>query len=102
MPGGPSFSDRPNYRRRRLAVLLLGLGVVALVVVLLTRGGGVLGKKEPPIPELAFAAKVTGVTQAKALDQGATDSEGESITKKADGTEAQHLPAWHLLPSEVG
>lgn len=81
MPGGPSFSDRPNYRRRRLAALLLGLGVVALVVVLLTRGGGPLGSKEPPLPELTFAAKVTGVTQAKALDEGATNSEGETLTK---------------------
>lgn len=81
MPGGPSFSSRPNYRRRRLFALLLGLGVVAIVVVLLTRGGGPLGKKDPPIPTVAFAAKVTGITQAKALDQGATNAEGDALTK---------------------
>jgi hypothetical protein len=81
VPGGPSFSDRPNYRRRRLFALLLGLGVLALAVVLLTRGGGPLGPKEQPIPTLEFVSKVTNVTNAKAVDEGAAQAEGQALVK---------------------
>lgn len=81
MPSGPSFSNRrPNYRRRRTFAVLGLLGVAVIVVVLLTRGGGPLGKKEPPIPTLQFVATAKHVPQSAAPAGGVQQAEADALT----------------------
>lgn len=83
MPESASFSvRRPNYRRRRTLTVLGLLGALVVVVVLLTRGDGLLGgPKEPPIPTLEFAAKVKHVFQGKAAGPSAQQGEVDSLTE---------------------
>jgi hypothetical protein len=80
MPGGPSFR-RPNYRRRRTITLLAVLGVVALAVVLLTRGGGGPGSKDNPIPTLAFVATTKHINQSKPASEAVKKAESDAIVK---------------------
>lgn len=81
MPTSPSFSvrPRPNYRRRRTIALLVLLGIVVIVVALLSRSGG--GPGESPTPTLAFATTVSHVSQGKAADTGAQQTQSQAIEK---------------------
>jgi ketosteroid isomerase-like protein len=65
--------------------LVVLLGAVSLVVYLLASGGGPLGKKkEPPIPTLEFAAKVSHIPQGKAPGPGTQKAEGDRLVKMFD------------------
>lgn len=59
---------------------MIGLGIVTVGVlagILLTRGGGIVGKKDPPIPNLSFASSlesVAGGTKAASQDKAKDES----------------------------
>ena len=81
MPTSPSFSvrPRPNYRRRRTVALLVLLGIVVIVAALLSRSGS-NGPGEKT-PTLAFATKVSHISQSKPADAGAQEAQGKAIEK---------------------
>lgn len=69
-------------RRRRAFVGVLGLVTVGVIAGLLFSRGGSLVRKDPPTPQLAFAASVEQVAGgAKAAPQDKVKSESDAIVK---------------------
>lgn len=70
-------------RRRRAFVIGLGILTIGVVAgILLTRGGGIIKKKEPPIPTLVFASSVEPVSGGgKTASQGKVQDESAAIVK---------------------